>query len=86
MILVSLLGISGFITLLAKCQPVQASWTGEGTCMDSNVFVALSKTAYAFDVASDLAMAVMSTFLMWNPRMRLRSKIMTGSILGLGVM
>lgn len=53
--------------------------------MSSSVFVALSKTAYAFDVASDLAMAAMSTFLMWNPRMRLRSKVVTGLILGLGV-
>lgn len=85
MILVSLLGITGFITLLAKCHPIEDNWSDEGSCMSSSVFVALSKTAYAFDVASDLAMAAMSTFLMWNPRMRLRSKIMTGLILGLGV-
>lgn len=86
MVLVSLLGIAGFITLLAKCRPIQSNWTGEGSCMNSNVFVALSKTAYAFDVASDLAMAAMSTFLMWNPKMKLQSKIMTGLVLGLGVM
>lgn len=85
MILVSLLGITGFITLLAKCHPIEANWSDEGSCMSSSVFVALTKTAYAIDVASDLAMAGMSTFLMWNPRMRLRSKIMTGLILGLGV-
>lgn len=82
---VSLVSVASFITLLAKCRPVSSNWTGDGTCLDSDVFVALSKTAYAFDVASDLAMAVISTLLIWSPEMRLRSKIMTGVVLGLGV-
>lgn len=85
MVVVSLLCVAGFITLLAKCRPITANWTGDGTCLDSDVFVALSKTAYAFDVTSDLAMATISTLLLWSPDMKMRSKIMTGVVLGLGV-
>lgn len=84
-VIVSLLSVAGLITLLAKCRPITSNWTGNGSCIASNVFVALSKTAYAFDVASDLAMATISTLLLWSPEMKLRSKIMTGSVLGLGV-
>ncbi|KUI72862.1 hypothetical protein VM1G_08627 [Cytospora mali] len=60
-VLVSLLSVAAVITLLAKCQPIQANWTGDGTCVSSNVFAALAKTAYVFDVLSDLAMAILST-------------------------
>lgn len=84
-VLVSLLSIAGVVTLLAKCRPIQSNWTGNGSCLDSDVFVALSKTAYAFDVLSDLAMATISTLLLWTPQMRLRSKVLTVAALGLGV-
>lgn len=84
-LMVSILSIAAVITLLAKCQPVQASWNGSGTCLSSDVFAALAKTAYAFDVLSDLAMATISTLLLWAPEMRLRSKVLTGLALGLGV-
>lgn len=84
-VVVSLLCIAGVITLLAKCRPITSNWTGEDTCMDSDVFVALSKTAYAFDVSSDLAMAVISTLLLWDPQMKMSSKIATGVVLGLGI-
>lgn len=82
---VSLLSVAGVITLLAKCRPITSNWTGEGTCINSNVFVALSKTAYVFDVLSDLAMATISTLLLWSPEMKTRSKVMTGVVLGLGM-
>lgn len=85
-VLVSLLSIAGVVTLLAKCRPIQSNWTGNGSCIDSDVFVALSKTAYAFDVLSDIAMATISTLLLWNPQMRLRSKVLTVAALSLGVM
>ncbi|KAG8168497.1 hypothetical protein KVR01_001246 [Diaporthe batatas] len=84
-VLVSLLSIAGVITLLAKCRPIQSNWLGNGSCIDSDVFVALSKTAYAFDVLSDLAMATISTLLLWTPQMRFRSKVLTLAALGLGV-
>lgn len=84
-VLVSLLTVVGVITLLAKCSPVQANWEGEGSCMKTNVFVALAKTGYAFDVVTDLAMAVISTLLLWRPDMSLKSKAMGGTALGLGV-
>lgn len=84
-VVVSLLSVAGIITLLAKCRPITSNWTGNGSCIASHDFVALSKTAYAFDVASDLAMATISTLLLWSPDMKLRSKIMTGLVLGLGV-
>lgn len=80
----SLLSVAGTITLLAKCRPITSNWTGEGVCIDSTVFVALSKTAYVFDVLSDLAMAIISALLLWSPEMKLRSKITTGLVLGLG--
>lgn len=83
--MVSLLSIAGVITLLAKCRPITSNWTGEGTCIDPDVFVALSKTAYVLDVLSDLAMATISSLLLWSPEMKLRSKITTGVVLGLGV-
>lgn len=85
MVLVSLICIAAVITLLAKCQPIQANWNGTGTCVSSDVFAVLAKTAYAFDVLSDLAMATISTLLLWAPGMRLRSKVLTGLALGLGV-
>ncbi|KUI52528.1 hypothetical protein VP1G_10455 [Cytospora mali] len=85
-VLVSLLSIAAVITLLAKCQPVEANWTGDGTCLNSNVFAALAKIAYVFDVLSDLAMAILSTLLLWAPEMRLRSKVLTALALGLGVL
>lgn len=53
--------------------------------MDSNIFVALAKTGYALDVVTDLAMAVISTLLLWGPELSVRSRIMTGIALGLGV-
>lgn len=81
----SLLSIAGVITLLAKCRPITSNWTGEGTCINPNVFVALSKTAYVFDVLSDLSMAIISTLLLWSPDMKTRSKVMTGVVLGLGL-
>ncbi|ROV87262.1 hypothetical protein VMCG_10847 [Cytospora schulzeri] len=84
-VLVSILSVAAVITLLARCQPIQANWDGTGTCINSNVFVALAKTAYVFDVLSDLAMAIISTLLLWAPEMRLGSKILTGLALGLGV-
>lgn len=84
-LLVSVLSVAAVITLLARCQPVHANWTGNGTCIKSDVFVALAKTGYAFDVLSDLAMATISTLLLWGPDMRLRSKVLTGLALGLGV-
>lgn len=84
-VLVSLLGIGAIITLLARCRPIQASWTSDGTCINSDSFVALAKTAYVFDVLSDLAIATISTPLLWAPGMRLGSKVLTGSAMGLGV-
>lgn len=84
-VIVSLLSVAGVITLLAKCRPITSNWTGEGTCIDSDVFVALSKTAYVFDVLSDLSMAIISTLLLWSPDMKMRSKVMTGVVLGLGL-
>lgn len=84
-VLVSVLCIAAVITLLAKCRPIQANWNGTGTCVNSDVFAALAKTAYAFDVLSDLAMATISTILLWTPEMRLSSKVLTGLALGLGV-
>lgn len=87
--IVSLLSFAGVITLLAKCRPITANWTSEidggGACMDADVFVALSKTAYGFDVLSDLAMASISTVLLWTPEMTLKAKVLTGLVLGLGV-
>ncbi|KAF3768024.1 hypothetical protein M406DRAFT_70126 [Cryphonectria parasitica EP155] len=53
--------------------------------MDSDIFVALAKTGYAFDVVSDLAMATISTLLLWSPEMAVKSKIMTGVALGFGI-
>lgn len=47
--------------------------------------MALSKTAYVFDVLSDLSMAIISTLLLWTPDMKMRSKVMTGVVLGLGL-
>ncbi|KAK7744619.1 hypothetical protein SLS53_003505 [Cytospora paraplurivora] len=84
-VLVSLLSIAAIITLLARCRPIQASWTSDGACINSDSFVALAKTAYVFDVLSDLAMATISTLLVWSPGMRLGSKVLTGSAMGLGV-
>lgn len=84
-VLVSVLSVAAVITLLAKCRPIQANWNGTGTCVNSDVFAALAKTAYAFDVLSDLAMATISTLLLWAPDIRLRAKVLTGLALGLGV-
>lgn len=84
-VLVSVLSIAAVITLLAKCQPIQANWNGTGTCENSKVFAALAKTAYVFDVLSDLVMASISTLLLWAPEMRLGSKVLTGLALGLGI-
>lgn len=81
--------MTGFVTLLAKCRPITSNWTTangeEGTCINPTVFVALSKTAYAFDVLSDVAMAAISTLLLWTPEMTLRTKVVTGVVLALGV-
>ncbi|CAN8103117.1 unnamed protein product [Discula destructiva] len=85
-VVVSLLSVAGVITLLAKCRPIPANWTGAdgGSCIASSVFVALSKTGYAFDVLSDVAMAVISTLLLWSPEMKMSAKVVTGAALGLG--
>ncbi|PSR83680.1 hypothetical protein BD289DRAFT_369632 [Coniella lustricola] len=82
--LVIVLCVAVIITLLAKCRPIQANWTGNGTCMDSDIFVALAKTGYALDVVTDLAMAVISTMLLWGPELSVTSKVTTGLALGLG--
>lgn len=84
-VVVSLLSFAGVTTLLAKCRPITSNWKGDGECIDSSVFVALSKTAYVFDVLSDVAMAIISTLLLWGPEMKRSAKIMTSVVLGLGI-
>lgn len=86
-ILSALMSTAGVLVLLVSCRPIEASWNPSlGTCIAPVYFVILSKLASVVNVLSDFAVAVLPMLLLRGVQMKLRVKIMTSVLLGLGIL
>lgn len=74
------------IAVLVRCKPISASWTGQGTCLDQSIIVTLTYVVSAVNILTDWSVAIMPAFILWNVQMKRKLKLMTGMILGLGVL
>lgn len=78
--LVTLLGV------LLLCRPVSANWTGNGQCAGTSTLVALSYTSTASTIVTDLSLAVLPGFMVWNASMDARQKVFICILLSFGSM
>lgn len=78
--LVTLIGV------LLLCRPVSANWTGEGECAGQSTLIALSYTSTASTIVTDLSLAVLPGFMVWNSMMDARQKVSICILLSFGSM
>ncbi|KAH8896541.1 hypothetical protein GQ53DRAFT_838125 [Thozetella sp. PMI_491] len=86
--------VANFITtmvgVLLLCQPVEANWdtslvlSGKAKCASMSAMIGLSYTSTAVSIATDLAIAVLPGFIIWNTQMPVRTKVSVYVLLGVG--
>jgi len=76
-----------FSAALARCKPVSATWNpAAGTCLDQSIIITLTYVVSSVNIATDWSVAIIPIFILWNIQMRRKLKLITGSILGIGVL
>ncbi|RSL47763.1 hypothetical protein CEP54_013257 [Fusarium duplospermum] len=73
-----------FISLFVLCRPLQATWTGEGTCAAPATLAILSYFVSASSLVTDTVCAVLPGFMLYKAQMKLATKISISLVLGLG--
>ena len=76
-----------FIGSLLYCQPTEAMWNielilkGEGTCASVGTFVAIGHVATSSTIVTDLALAVLPGWILWNTQMKKQMKLQVFGLL-----
>lgn len=76
-----------FIGTLLYCQPTEAMWkielvmTGQGKCAPVSTFVAIGHVATSSTIATDLALAVLPGWILWNTQMKTQMKLQVFGLL-----
>jgi hypothetical protein len=74
--------------IMGGCQPIEANWEstlGDSQCLSARFFDIFLISAATYNVTSDVGVALIPIFLLWNIQMKLRLKILTNMVLGLGI-
>ncbi|KAF4970657.1 hypothetical protein FSARC_2362 [Fusarium sarcochroum] len=78
--------IMAFIAVFVQCTPFQASWTGQGKCISTDVIIIPTYIFSAVNILVDWVVAIMPAFILWNLQLRRKLKLLSFGILGVGVM
>jgi hypothetical protein len=76
-----------FIGSLLYCQPTEALWnvelllSGEGKCASVGTFVAIGHVATSSTIVTDLALAVLPGWILWNTQMKTQMKLQVFGLL-----
>lgn len=88
-------GIAFFLVTLLQCTPVSYFWervkplyggTSNGSCVSVEVIIGLAALYSAFSVISDFTFAILPAFLLWDLKMKRRTKFTIIPILAMGCM
>lgn len=75
-----------FISLFVLCEPLPATWTGEGTCASPATLAILSYFVSASSLVTDLVCAVLPGFMLYKTQMKLATRVSVAIMLGVGAM
>lgn len=76
-----------FIGTLLYCRPTEAMWridlvlSGEGTCASVGTFVAIGHVATSSTIVTDMALAVLPGWILWNTQMKKQVKLQVFGLL-----
>ncbi|KAF4990339.1 hypothetical protein FDECE_14415 [Fusarium decemcellulare] len=71
------------IALFLICRPISTAWGSPGTCVTPVFIMALGYIVSSVAVITDLIVAVLPIFMLWDSRMKMATKVSVGVILGL---
>ncbi|KAM0430051.1 hypothetical protein ACHAPT_006057 [Fusarium lateritium] len=73
------------IILLAECNPVEAYWTGDGTCWDPRVRIYAIYFTIAYSIVTDIICSLLPLIVIWRVRLPLKTKISVWALMSLGL-
>ncbi|OLN83358.1 hypothetical protein CCHL11_03079 [Colletotrichum chlorophyti] len=77
MLFTVLAGVVFFFVTLFQCQPVSFFWNKDqqGSCIDTNIIIALAYLYSAFSVVSDMTFACLPALLVWKLQLQMKTKL-----------
>lgn len=75
-----------FIVVFIRCRPMQASWTGDGQCITTDVIVIPTYIFSGVNIVTDWCVAIMPAFILRKLQLPRRLKVVSVGVLGLGVL
>ncbi|CAN8100030.1 unnamed protein product [Discula destructiva] len=82
----AVVGFVSFFVALLRCKPINAAWTGKGTCLSQDVIIGFSYGISSLNIFIDFATAIIPIFLLRSMQMKRKLKVVTSGILGLGIL
>jgi hypothetical protein len=86
----ALVGLAGLAVSLLRCRPIELNWAGTSAgdprCLSSRFIDIFSVAKNSYVAVTDMVVAILPIFLLWNIKMRLKLKILTNMVLGLGML
>ncbi|CCF45183.1 hypothetical protein CH063_14348 [Colletotrichum higginsianum] len=73
------------VILLAECDPVEAYWTGVGTCWDPKIRIYSIYLTISYSVLTDLLCSFLPLVVVWQVRIKLSTKLSVGGLMSLGL-
>jgi hypothetical protein len=76
-----------FIGTLLYCRPTEAMWridlilSGQGECAPVSTFVAIGHVATSSTIVTDLALAILPGWILWNTQMKTQTKLQVFGLL-----
>ncbi|KAJ0161542.1 hypothetical protein CTA2_6049 [Colletotrichum tanaceti] len=73
------------VVLLAECHPVDAYWTGLGSCWDPKIRIYSIYLTISYSVMTDLLCSFLPLVVVWQVRIKLSTKLSVGGLMSLGL-
>ncbi|KAK1569944.1 uncharacterized protein LY79DRAFT_674344 [Colletotrichum navitas] len=73
------------VILLAECDPVDAYWTGVGTCWDAKIRIYSIYLTISYSVLTDLLCSFLPLVVVWQVRIPMATKLLVGGLMSLGL-
>ncbi|MCJ1372496.1 hypothetical protein MMC20_003721 [Loxospora ochrophaea] len=81
-----LTSLPALIVLCAQCQPLRAYWDrSAGTCWNANVYNIAIWIGVSFNIFSDLACTCFPVIVLWNVKIKTRTKYLISALMSLGL-
>lgn len=78
--------VMAVIIVFVQCRPVEASWTGQGECISSDIIIIPTYVFSVVNILVDWVVAIMPGFILWHVQLRRRLKVISIAILSVGVL